>query len=137
MGCEKHYFDVDYPETQIKFRLGSYVDVIYSNFELNFEPENLLRLAAPLVASLKGCNLWWSDIELELEMLKHLHGNRGAWGLMLVVGGYGRDQDEAEKFWNVSLDRLRSTISALPKDFPLADPNPACPDLPPPGPPEG
>ena len=98
-------------------QLGSYIEVIFTDLKLNEQPENLLLLAAELVLALKGCERWWAEIEVALGRFRGIVGTTEPWGLFLRITNYGRNEEEARKFWGETLKRLRDTISKLPGDF--------------------
>ena len=54
----------------------------------------------------------------ELKDQITLGKGRPPWGLMVRVVNYGRNQEEARRFWGVSLGRLGKAITALPPGFP-------------------
>src|SRR6266705_3025691 len=68
LGCEKGFFPIEGEDTMVK--LGSYVDVVFSEPSLVGEPANLLRLAAVLMNSVVGCEQWWGSVVLGLRRLR-------------------------------------------------------------------
>lgn len=112
VGCEKGFFPVQ-DNPNIKFKLGSYTDIIFSDLESNTRPENLLHLASVFVKAMEGSNQWWSKIELGLQRLKHLYTVKEPWGLMIRIQGYGRSKEEAKSTWSVSLNKLAESIKNI------------------------
>lgn len=115
IGCEKSFFPID-DHPSIKSQLGSYTDIVFSDFDANKNPENLLYLASIFVKALEGSGEWWSKMEVGLQKLKYLHGIKDAWGLMVRLQGYGRTKDEAKSTWSVSLSKLTSCIGEIEKE---------------------
>lgn len=112
VGCEKGFFPVsDHPD--IKIQLGSYTDMVFSDFELNASPENLLYLASVFVKAMEGSGQWWSKTELGLQRLRLLYGVKEPWGLMVKIQGYGQSEEEARSTWGVSLDKLAESIKNI------------------------
>lgn len=117
VGCEKGFFPSGIQGPTEK--LGSYIDVIFTELGLNV-PENLLFLASNLLPSVAGCEKWWSNrsnIEMSLQPMRFLSGVVAPWGLMVRVTGYGYSQDEARKWWGETMGRLTKAVSKLPPDF--------------------
>ncbi len=115
VGCEKCFSpgEAGWPPVKI----GSYVDVIFTETALNDRPENLLLLTSQLVPALSGCEDWWASVEFRLQRNRALAGSAVPWGLMLHITNYGRDEEEARKFWSVTLSRLSRAIEGLPQDL--------------------
>jgi hypothetical protein len=98
--------------------LGSYVEVIFSEIALNEHAENLLWLSSHLLEAVKGCETWWGDVEMVLEIFKGIPGTRSRpWGLMIRVSNAGWNEEEARKFWGITLKRLGDAVLKLPQDF--------------------
>lgn len=116
IGCDRSFFTVQDP-SDAKMKLGSYVDLIFTDAALNEHPKKLLLLAAHLVNAVDGCEKWWASVELGLQRFRHLAGANLPWGLMLRVSNYGRSEQEGRKFWPETLMRLGNAISGLPRDF--------------------
>lgn len=117
VGCEKGFSPArDAGDAVVK--LGSYIDLIFTDLTLNERPENLLLLASHLLRAVKGCESWWGDVEIALQPFKGVYGAAGAqWGLLLRITNHGRNEAEARKFWGETLKRLSKAISQLPNDF--------------------
>jgi len=112
VGCEKGFFPVsNHPD--IKSQLGSYTDIVFSDFESNANPENLLYLASGFVKAVEGSGQWWSRIELGLQRLRLLYSVKEPWGLMVRIQGYGRSEEEARSAWGVSLDKLVESVKNI------------------------
>ena len=73
IGCEKGYFPTDLPGLPAKARVGSYINLIFTNATLNDRPENALLLASHVLGAVKGCTQRWSDVEIGLERLVLSH----------------------------------------------------------------
>jgi hypothetical protein len=116
VGCEKGFFPGDI-EGGPQVKLGSYIDVIFTDTALNDAPENPLQLASHLLEAVKGCERWWADVSAVLQRFRGVPGTVAPWGLMLRVSAYGRDEAEASKLWSVTLDRLGKAVKDLPRDF--------------------
>ena len=117
IGCEKGCFPAKDAGNAV-VKVGSYVDLIFTDLALNERPENLLLLASHLLQAVKGCENWWGDVEIALQPLKGISGAAGAqWGLLLRITNHGRNEVEARKFWGETLKRLGKAISELPMDF--------------------
>ena len=114
-GCEKWSDTVEAGEA--KARVGCYVDILYSDWQANEHPENLLLLASRLVSPVEECGKWWGQVNLSLCRLKHLPGTTSPWGLELHVNNFGRTEEEARKLWAETIGRLGNTIAQLPKDL--------------------
>jgi hypothetical protein len=116
VGCEKNYFSVDVPGVP-KVKLGSYVDIVFSEAALNDRAENQLLLASRLLEAVEGCGKWWSVIEIGLQRFRYFGGASAPWGLFLRVIAHGRSQEEARKLWGESMRRLTAAVSGLPAAF--------------------
>jgi hypothetical protein len=116
VGCEKNYFEVDVPGVP-KVKLGSYVDIVFSEPALNDRAENQLFLASHLLEAVEGCGQWWSLVEIGLQRLRYLGGASAPWGLFLRVIAHGRSQEEARKLWGESMRRLTAKVAGLSADF--------------------
>lgn len=117
VGCEKTFF-TNNVLGQLPVRLGSYVDIIFSEPTLNDRPENIFHLIVHLARSIEGCEKWGAIVEFEIQRLKILEGSETPWGLMLRVVNGGRNEAEARKFWAVTLSRMGNAIASLAPDFP-------------------
>ena len=118
VGCEIAYFPVkEAAANGIAVRLGSYIDVIFTESSLNDDMENALLLASNLVQAAKQCECWWSSLDIEIQRLRYLAGTVAPWGLMMRVIGHGRDEEEARKLWAETISRLAKAVAALPQDF--------------------
>jgi hypothetical protein len=95
--------------------------VVFTNAALNDRPENLLLLVSCLAQAVDGCEKWWASISLALQRNRILPGASTPWGLMLHIQSYGRSEEEARKFWGVSLSRLGKAVKDLPLDFQSED----------------
>lgn len=112
VGCEKSFFPVsDQPTINVK--LGSYTDIIFSDFKLNSDPKNILYLASLFAVTLNGSAAWWSGAEMGIQRLRALYRCHKPWGLLLRVLGYGRTEGEARKTWAKSLDRLSGAVKNI------------------------
>jgi hypothetical protein len=120
LGCERGFFPSEL-ETAPPVYLGSYVDVVFAERELNNRPENLLLLASHLANAVEGCGKWWANVSLVLQREKILAGTSTPWGLMLHMTNHGRSEEEARKFWGATLLRLGKAIAGLPRNFRLAE----------------
>jgi hypothetical protein len=116
VGCEKGFFPGDI-EGGPAVKLGSYIDVMFTDAALNDVPENALRLACYLLQAIQGCERWWADVSAVMQRFRFVVGTAAPWGLMLRVSAYGRDESEARKLWAVTLDRLGRRVQTLPRDF--------------------
>lgn len=116
VGCEKGFFPFD--QGDIKVKLGSYTDLIFSELALNDEPRHLLRLADAFAQAMRGSKQWWSVAEIGIQRSKGLAGCACPWSLMLRVCGHGRDKDEAHRSWGASIDRVGLIVGQLPAGFP-------------------
>lgn len=119
VGCEKAYsaLEGENAVNQLSTFLGAYIDVNFSNVNLNGKPENFLIFAAKLIPSVLDCEKWWGDISFVLQRSKFIHGVSSPWGMMLNIKNAGRSEDEARHFWGRSLERLGTAIANLPYDF--------------------
>lgn len=116
VGCEKGFFPGDI-EGGPPVKLGSYVDVIFSEPALNDEPENPLLLASTFVNAIAGCEKWWAGTSFVLQRNKGLLGSSCPWGLMLQIKNYGQTEEQARQLWGRTLSKLGETIASLPRDF--------------------
>ncbi len=98
-------------------KLGSYVDVIFTDASLNEAPENVLLLACRLLQAIDGCEEWWGDVSMVLQRMRFIAGATLPWGLMLRIDNHGRTEDEARKFWAETARRLAKAVAALPENF--------------------
>jgi hypothetical protein len=115
VGCEKGYFAGGEGTPSVK--LGSYIDLVFSEPGLNDRPENLLLLASQLVRAVEDCEKWWANISFVLQRNRGLSGANMPWGLMLQIKNYGRSEEEARRLWGISLSRLSKAIESLPCDL--------------------
>jgi hypothetical protein len=116
VGCECAFFP-DTDDTVGPGTLGSYIDVIFTDRELNSDPKLLLGVASHLTTAMAGCEQWWGSMELGLERLKDLPGVSLPWGLQARVTSRGRTQQEARKLWGYSLEVLVRAITNLPSSY--------------------
>jgi hypothetical protein len=116
VGCEKGFFPGDI-EGGPPVKLGSYIDVMFTDAGLNDSGENALALASHLLESVQGCERWWADVSAVMQRFRYVPRTTAPWGLMLRVSAYGRSEAEARKFWGATLERLGKAIQALPKEF--------------------
>jgi hypothetical protein len=122
VGCEKTFSRVDNAGIATAM-LGSYVEVIFTEVALNERPENLLLLASHLLEAVKGCETWWGNVEMVLEIFKGIPGcGSQPWGLMIRVTNDGRNEAEARKFWGVTLKKLGDAVLKMPQDFRFCPP---------------
>ncbi|KWC91621.1 hypothetical protein WL56_05660 [Burkholderia cepacia] len=110
VGCEK-WSREDVSEQQKFWTMSCYVDVIFSDLSANEEPQNLLRLATRLAASMEGCESWWASLELGLQRLRAMAGGECPWGLLIRVSANGRTEDEARRLWGHSLGQLQDALA--------------------------
>jgi hypothetical protein len=115
VGCEKAYFPGE--EGMPPVKLGSYLDVVFTEVALNDRPENLLMLATCLARAVEGCENWWADVSFALQRMRVLASAKSPWGPEVSIKNYGRSEDEARKFWGVTLARLGMSVAKLPVDF--------------------
>lgn len=115
VGCEKSCFPID--KGVAKFQLGSYTDIIFSDYLLNEEPINFLQLVAALIPAMDGCEQWWSEAEFGLQILRGLTKCIEPWGLMIRISAAGRDEREARMCWGISVERLGVAISNFSIDY--------------------
>lgn len=109
VGCEKSFFPVN-NHPAIKVKIGSYTDIIFSDFALNNDPKNILSLAATFAVALNGSATWWSSAELGIQRLKLLYEQKTPWSLMLRISGHGRTEEEARKTWAMSLEKISESV---------------------------
>jgi hypothetical protein len=114
VGCEKAYFPLDEPLGGPTVRIGSYIDVIFTDPKFNEDPINVLRLASYLIPAVAECEKWWGDISFVVQRCKFIAGTSVPWGMMFQIKNVGRDEREARKFWGESLRRLGLAITSLP-----------------------
>jgi hypothetical protein len=112
VGCEKAFFPGDI-EGGPQVKLGSYIDVMFTEVALNDSGEDAIHLACHLLQAVQGCERWWADVSAVLQLFRC----GPTWGLMLRISAYGRDDAEARKLWGVTLDRLGRAVQTLPRDF--------------------
>ncbi len=112
VGCEKLFSPINNHPT-IKVNIGSYTDIVFSDFELNSDPKNILYLASIFVEALNGSAAWWSKAEIGIQRLKVLYRCHKPWGLMLRVQGYGRTEEEARMTWGTSLNKLSEAVKKI------------------------
>ncbi|MGO9268099.1 MAG: hypothetical protein ACLQBA_24945 [Candidatus Binataceae bacterium] len=115
VGCEKCFASGEERGQPVK--LGSYIDLIFSESRLIDHAENHLLLASHLIQALAGCEKWWTDVEFRLERNRALAGSTRPWGLMLHIANYGKTKEQARQFWGVTLSRMGDTIQRLPRHF--------------------
>lgn len=117
VGCEKGFFPVENAGDAV-VKVGSYIEVIFTDIALNERAENLLLLASGLLKGVEGCQQWWGDVEIVLERFKVIPGVHNLpLGLMIRITNYGRSEEEARKFWGVTVKRLGDAVLKMPKDF--------------------
>jgi hypothetical protein len=116
VGCEKSYSPI--PPGQVPtVQLGSYIDVIFSDLALNDQPDNALFLASRLVPAVKGCEKWWGDVSFVMQRFRFISGTTAPWGMMTSIKNAGRGEEEARKYWGVTLERLARELAELPRQF--------------------
>jgi hypothetical protein len=98
-------------------RLGSYVDVVFSEPALNDHPENRLFLAYTFANAVAGYGKWWADTSFVLQRNKSVPGSNCPWGLMLQIKNYGNTEEQARQLWGVTLSKPGDAIASLPCDF--------------------
>jgi hypothetical protein len=60
---------------------------------------------------------WWSQAEFMVQRLKGLGGAVCPRGLMIRVTGFGRDKEEARRFWGETVKRLTQAVQRLPREL--------------------
>lgn len=103
-GCEKGYFDCD--SGAAKIYLGSYTDVVFSDPSDN-TAENHLRLASEIGRAMFEAWNWWGKVELGIQRMR---GH--CWGLNVKIINFGRDADEARKWWGHSAGVIEEVFAA-------------------------
>jgi hypothetical protein len=116
VGCEKGFFPAE-GQSVATVVLGAYFNIMFTDVVLNDVPENALLLSTHLLQAVKGCECWWSGIEIELERFRGVVGASAPWGLLLRVSGHGRDEEQARKCWGESMGRITKAVAKLPRDF--------------------
>jgi hypothetical protein len=117
IGDAKALFPPDMDGGPPTVKLGSYVDMMFTDLPLNDQPENILLLCTRLAPAIEGCGDWWNDVTFALQRFRFVSGTTAPWGLMLHMTSYGRDEGEARRLWGVTLGRLSKRIGSLPKDL--------------------
>lgn len=112
VGCDIGYFAVN-DNTIVKSRLGSYTDIICSNYDANRNPVNLLYLASIFMKSVEESEKWWSKVEIGIQKLRGLYNTESPWGVILRVSGNGRTDEEARRSWGVSLRKLSDSVGEI------------------------
>jgi hypothetical protein len=126
VGCEKGFFPGDI-EGAPPVKIGSYIDMMFTDAALNDSGENALELASLLLHAIQGCECWWADVSAVLQRFRYVPHTIAPWGLMLRVSAYGRNEPEARKFWGTTLERLGGAVQALPRDFKWRGQGARCP----------
>ncbi len=101
-------------------KLGSYVELIFSDPVINDEPENWLFVVSRLLPAIEDCESWWSQAEFLLEPLRFLESATAPWGTLVRVTGHGRNPEEARKTWGMTMGRLTQAVMTLPQKFEVA-----------------
>ncbi|MGH9812586.1 MAG: hypothetical protein ACRD4T_05565 [Candidatus Acidiferrales bacterium] len=99
-----------FPQAQAKF--ASYVDLVFSRDEFNFNREYYEQLAQRLLPILTAAPV---AARAELCLRRCYFGAHKDWGFYLTVFlyGYGCDATEAEKEWAAGLPALESALLRL------------------------
>jgi hypothetical protein len=85
----------------------SYIDLFFSQPELQPEPKNSIRLAAHMLQSVEGCERWWAQVLISLQQLRK--GNPGAndhWSLEVCIRNHGRSEANARELWAKTLNSI-------------------------------
>lgn len=101
LGCEKSFsdfIDADYPELTTK--LVSYVEVAFSNINLNSKESNFEYVVDEIYTFSKNYSLEnFIFVEYELTPTFYEKLNLRGWCLCIWVGGHGSSEQEARKNW--------------------------------------
>lgn len=116
VGCEKCFFPCSKGDANVQ--LGSYTDLIFCDLPMNDDPLNFLKLSAAIAPAMKDSKMWWSTAEFGIQRAKGIPSCTQPWSFMLRISGHGRDEDEARRSWNESVDRVGQLIAMLPHGFP-------------------
>lgn len=110
VGCDVGMFPSDLPG--LKHRVGAYLDLVYSDRLKAQSPEECLRGAATLIASLQECGEWWSRAEIGLQSL-YRPGGVVSFGVVLRISSYGETEEQARLHFARSLEELAAAIPHL------------------------
>jgi hypothetical protein len=109
VGCAIGMFPVS-DQPAITCRVGSYLDLVFSDAAEAEDPIAHLDLAAQFMASVSGCERWWSSVEIGLQRLKHLPSTAAPLGLTMRLSAHGRTEAEARQCFAVTINRVRNAI---------------------------
>ncbi len=109
VGCAIGMFPVS-DQSAITCRVGSYLDLVFSETAEAENPIAHLDLAAQFMASASGCDRWWSSVEIGLQRLRSLPGTTAPLGLMLRISAHGRTEAEARRCFVATINKARSAI---------------------------
>lgn len=109
VGCAIGMFPVS-DQPAITCRVGSYLDLVFSETAEAEDPIAHLDLAAQFMASVSGCERWWSSVEIGLQRFRYLPGTAAPLGLMLRISAHGRTEAEARQCFVATINRARSAI---------------------------
>jgi hypothetical protein len=109
VGCAVGFFSVT-GQPPITDRVGSYVDIVFSDPSKAEAASAYLALAAELMAYVAECQKWWSSVEIGLQRLRHLPNTASPLGIVLRVSGSGRSKEEARQCFRASLRKLDAAV---------------------------
>jgi hypothetical protein len=89
----------------------SYTDLFFSQPELQSQPTNSIRLAAHMLQSIQGCEQWWAQVCIYLQLLRKPNGAKDHWSLMVCIRNHGRSEANARELWAKTLDRISQTAA--------------------------
>lgn len=109
VGCAIGMFPVN-DQSAITCRVGSYVDLVFSEPVEAEDPIAQLDLSAQFMVSVSGCERWWSSVEIGLQRLKYFPGTVAPLGLMLRISAHGRTEAEARQCFVATINNAKSAI---------------------------
>jgi hypothetical protein len=110
VGCAVGIWPSDLAAT--KYRVGAYLDILFSDSARAQSAEECLRAAAMLMASLEQCGDWWTTAEIGMQSI-YLPGGIAALGLVLRFSAYGQTEQEARLNFAIAAEHVAAAIPHL------------------------
>jgi len=111
VGCALGFFDVD--DERVKHKVGSYLDVVFSEPQQAESFDANLMLAAKFAAALNEPERYWYGLELAIQRLRALPHAVAPLCLMIRLSAYGRTQDEARTQFRIVTEHVGIVVRNL------------------------
>jgi hypothetical protein len=100
----------------MRYKIGSYVDLVFDCHRLNAHLESQLRLGKKLEKLLSRCRI---QAQIEIAVRRCLFHPKERWGyyLTIFVHAYGATRTQAKNEWSRAVDSLGDALSKIGPSF--------------------